>query len=171
MKAYLEGAGYPVSGYCVPEAPCVASKLRIMFAKNKAAMEQAGTVIVMACGLGAQSVIDNLFTKKEIILSNDTMFMGQVAKDGGFLERCSACGECILDLTGGICPVTRCPKGIMNGPCGGQEKGKCEVDREKDCAWILIYKRLKEADRLDRFKKMNQPKDHSKARKPRALKA
>jgi len=142
-----------------------------MFAKNKAAMEQAGTVIVMACGLGAQSVIDNLFTKKEIILSNDTMFMGQVAKDGGFLERCSACGECILDLTGGICPVTRCPKGIMNGPCGGQEKGKCEVDREKDCAWILIYKRLKEADRLDRFKKMNQPKDHSKARKPRALKA
>jgi hypothetical protein len=94
--------------------------------------------------------------------------MGEIDREGSFVERCSACGECILELTGGICPVTRCPKGLMNGPCGGVDKGKCEVDKELDCVWALIYNELKEKDRLYLLKEYRPPKDHSKMLKPRS---
>jgi hypothetical protein len=73
----------------------------------------------------------------------------------------------MLELTGLICPVTRCPKSLMNGPCGGQDKGKCEVNRDKDCAWILIYNELKKQGKLDLLRKIKPPKDHLKTAKPR----
>ena len=79
------------------------------------------------------------------------------------------CGECVLDITGGICPITLCPKGLLNGPCGGMNKGKCEVDNEKDCAWVLIYKELEKRKRLSSLKKIQAPKDFKKATKPHKL--
>jgi hypothetical protein len=80
------------------------------------------------------------------------------------------CGECILAITGGICPVTRCPKGLLNGPCGGIKNGKCEVNKETDCVWILIYERLKSLGRLDEMRKVKRPKNYSKAKRPQNLK-
>ncbi|NQV03983.1 MAG: methylenetetrahydrofolate reductase C-terminal domain-containing protein, partial [Candidatus Omnitrophica bacterium] len=77
--------------------------------------------------------------------------------------------ECVLNITGGICPVMRCAKGLLNGPCGGSDKGKCEVDKDKDCAWILIYNRLKELGMLENLKQSRPAKDYSKLNKPREV--
>ena len=78
---------------------------------------------------------------------------------GQFEEKCRLCGDCILDVTGAICPVTRCHKVILNGPCGGTNEGKCEVDPEKDCAWTLIYQQLEKEGRLDKMKEYQPPKN------------
>ncbi len=86
-----------------------------------------------------------------------------------FDERCSLCGECILDKTGGICPVTTCPKGLLNGPCGGTDNGKCEVSPDIECAWVKIYERMKKTDQLEDYRKVLAPKDWSASRKPGTL--
>ncbi len=169
IKKALEQEGKVVTGWVVPEAPCVASQVRIAAARNKKAMREADAILVMACGLGVQSVRENDREGKIAHTGCDTLFMGEVDKDGAFLERCSACGECILEETGGICAITRCPKGLINGPCGGTDKGKCEVDKDRDCVWTLIYKALKEKNRLDLLKKIQPPKDYSKMSRPRQL--
>ena len=82
----------------------------------------------------------------------------EARENGIFEEWCSTCGDCILALTGGICPVTRCAKGLLNCACGGASNEKCEQDPEKDCAWCLIYKRLKELDKLDVLKEFRPPR-------------
>jgi hypothetical protein len=130
-------------------------------------MEEADAVLVMACGLGIQSVKDNMRSEKPLHIGCDTLFMGAIDGAGAFLERCSACGDCMLETTAMICPVTRCPKSLMNGPCGGQDKGKCEVDKDRDCVWILIYNELKKQNKLDLLRQSKPPKDHSKSMKPR----
>ncbi len=170
IKDLLEAEGKTVAGYCIPSAPCVAGKLKVELAKNRRAIEMSDAVLVFACGLGMQSVKDNLRIDKPIHIGCDTLFMGQIDSNNAFLERCTACGDCVLELTGLICPVTRCPKSLMSGPCGGQNKGKCEVDKNKDCAWILIYNELKKQNKLDLFRQQKPPKDHSKSLKPRNLK-
>ena len=167
MKKFLEANGKTVTGFVIPDAPCIASQVKMALSKNKEAVEACDAFIIMACGLGAQSLKENLRENKPVHVTNDTLFMGDVDKSGNFLERCSACGECILELTGGFCPVTRCPKGMMNGPCGGMDKGKCEVDSEMDCVWALIYKELKARNQLHLLEAYNPPKDHSKMLKPR----
>jgi len=98
-----------------------------------------------------------------VLPASDTLFIGKTERIGKFYDMCKACGECILDETGGVCPITRCPKGLLNGPCGGQVEGKCEVgEYENDCAWILIWKNLTEQDRLDLFMTFRPPRDNSK---------
>ncbi len=96
----------------------------------------------------------------------NTKFIGVSSGEGDFLEMCSACGECIISETGGICPVTRCPKGLMNGPCGGSKNGKCEASPDIPCAWILIYEKMKELGRLEDLKKIAGIKNWSKHSKP-----
>ncbi|MEE8359749.1 MAG: methylenetetrahydrofolate reductase C-terminal domain-containing protein [Candidatus Omnitrophota bacterium] len=169
MKELLEKEGKTVTGWGIPKAPCVASQVKISIAKNKKALREADSILVLACGLGVQSVIENDRDSKMVHIGCDTIFMGEMDKDGIFLERCSACGECTLEQTGGICAVTRCPKGLVNGPCGGTDKGKCEVDKDRDCVWTLIYNRLKEKNRLHLLKEIHAPKDYSKMSKPRKL--
>ena len=169
MKKALENEGKTITGYVVPKAPCVASQIRISLAKSKKALADADSILVLACGLGIQSVKENDRTEKIVHPGCDTLFMGEINKDGAFLERCAACGECVLDLTGGICPVARCPKGLINGPCGGTDKGKCEVDKDRDCVWTLIYNELKKTNRLDRMKEIQPPKDYSIMGRPRKL--
>ena len=165
----LEAEGKTVTGYSIPSAPCVAAKVKVELAKNRKAIESSEAILVFACGLGIQSVKDNLRSDKPVHTGCDTLFMGQIDSNNAFLERCAACGDCVLELTGTICPVTRCPKSLLNGPCGGQDKGKCEVDKDKDCAWVLIYNELKKQDKLHLFRQTKPPKDHSKAVKPRGL--
>lgn len=127
-------------------------------------------VVSLACGAGVQTLAD-LFPDTVIIPANDTMFIGMHdTKEGKFYEMCRACGDCILFETGGICPITRCAKSLLNGPCGGQANGKCEVGSwQKDCAWILIYNSLNERNRLDLFKKFRLPKDYRISGHPREI--
>jgi len=168
-KEALEKEGKTVTGYCVPEAPCIAAKVKLDLAKNRKLIESSDAILVMTCGLGIQSVKDNMRVEKPIHVGCDTLFMGAIDANNTFLERCAACGDCVLESTALICPVTRCPKSLLNGPCGGQDKGKCEVDKDKDCAWVLIYNELKKQGKLHLMKERKPPKDHSKSTKPRFL--
>ncbi len=116
-------------------------------------------VLSMACGAGIQLLAD-LSEPLQILPGVNTRFIGMTPRDGTWEERCRACGDCILGETGGICPITVCAKGILNGPCGGTDHGKCEVDKEKDCAWTLIYKRLEKMGKLENIKKDFPPRNH-----------
>lgn len=169
IKNKLEQQGKVVTGYVVPNAPCVAAQIKSAFAKNIKALKDSEAILIMACGLGVQSVKANDRRELPVFPGCDTLFAGAVDSEGAFQELCSACGECILDLTGGICPVTRCSKGLLNGPCGGMNKGKCEVDKEKDCAWVLIYDELKKKGKLELFSKIQSAKKYSKTTKPKRL--
>ncbi len=168
MKARLEALGKTVTGTVVFDTACMLGEVRKLAAANAAAIEQADAVLVLACGTGVQTIGDHLETKP-VVPGVDALFIGEVMRAGKYEEKCQACGECLLELTGGICPVTRCAKGLLNGPCGGYKNGKCEVDPDKDCAWVLIYERLKARGHLDRMKKFQEPKDHSKLHRPRRL--
>ena len=169
IQKELEAKGITVLGTCIPNAPCVASQIKIELAKNTLTLRETGAILVFACGLGVQSVKDNDRLGLLVLPGCNTIFGAVMDAEGNFYEKCSMCGECVLDLTGGICPVTLCPKGLLNGPCGGMAKGKCEVDKDKDCAWVLIYKELEKRKKLDTLKKVQAPKDFKKTLKPHKL--
>lgn len=132
--------------------------------------EGCDTVLSLACGVGVQTLVE-VFEDKLVVPRNDTMFLGSQERElEKFHERCSACGDCVLYETGGICPITRCPKSLLNGPCGGMSDGKCEVGGwKKDCAWFLIYERLKKMDRMDYFTVFRPPRDFRVSQYPREL--
>jgi ferredoxin len=115
-------------------------------------------IVSLACGAGVQFMAE-MYRKKPIFPGVDTCFIGVTEERGVWAERCQACGQCILASTGGICPISRCSKRMLNGPCGGSEKGKCEVSPDTDCGWHLIYERLKELGQLDFFAEPTDPKD------------
>jgi len=117
-------------------------------------------VVSIACGVGVQFMAEK-YHKLPVYPGVNTCFMGVTEKRGLWSERCQGCGQCILATTGGICPVSRCAKRILNGPCGGSTRGKCELRRETDCAWQLIVDRLKALDRLDDYEKLAPLKDWS----------
>jgi ferredoxin len=107
----------------------------------------ADAILSIACGAGIQ-FLGEKFPHKIVLPGLNTTFIGVVDAPGVFTERCQMCGDCILHLTGGICPVSRCSKSILNGPCGGSENGVCEVSKDIPCGWQLIYDRLKAQGRL-----------------------
>ncbi|MFC1858573.1 methylenetetrahydrofolate reductase C-terminal domain-containing protein [Thermodesulfobacteriota bacterium] len=121
-------------------------------------IDQADALLIMTCAFGVQTIARQL--KKMVIPALDTLFIGKETALGLFDEICTQCGTCIIGETGGICPVTACHKGLVNGPCGGTDKGKCEIDKNKDCAWTLIYSRLNELGRLDSMRKYQPPRNH-----------
>ncbi len=139
-------------------------------------------VLSLACGVGVQTLAE-VFKTKLILPGTDTLFLGmQDSESGKFYEYCQACGDCMLFETGGICPITRCAKGLLNGPCGGCVEGKCEVPvdvrddagnvmqtLDQDCAWYLIYDRLKAAGREALFRKYRPPKNRAVSGAPRQL--
>lgn len=110
--------------------------------------KEADIVMSMACGVGIQYMAE-VFPEQVVLPAINTTFYGTCVSEGEWHERCAGCGDCVLHLTMGICPVARCSKGLYNGPCGGTNKGKCEVSNEIDCAWYLIHKRMKEHGKLD----------------------
>jgi NAD-dependent dihydropyrimidine dehydrogenase PreA subunit len=124
-------------------------------------VEDVEAVLSLACGAGPQTVAE-FFPDLPVIPAQNSHFIGiDNRQEGQMFDSCSACGDCILALTGGICPVTRCSKGLLNGACGGASNGKCELDPERDCGWELIYERLKRLGRLDLIKKFTPAKDYS----------
>ncbi len=104
-------------------------------------LEDYDAILSLGCGIGVQSLADR-FPDKRVLPALNTTFMGRPTEHGVWEERCQACGNCVLDRTGGICPVTRCAKSLFNGPCGGVQDGKCEVDPTIPCAWHLIWERM-----------------------------
>lgn len=118
-------------------------------------------VLSMACGVGVQMLVEQ-FPDAIVYPALNTTFMGRPEERGVWSERCMGCGDCVLGKFGGICPITRCSKSLLNGPCGGSENGKCEVDPENiDCAWQLIYDRLSRLGQLDRLLEIEPAKDWS----------
>lgn len=123
-----------------------------------AAISRNDAVLSLACGCGVQMVADR-YRKTQIIPGVNTTFMGILEKQGLFTERCMGCGDCVLDKFAGICPVSRCSKKLMNGPCGGSHDGKCEVDSDTECAWQLIVDRSIDFNQLDKLSEYAPPKD------------
>jgi ferredoxin len=125
--------------------------------------DQYDAIISIACGVGVQFTAEK-YHSIPVFPGVNTCFLGVTEKRGLWTERCQACGKCILAYTGGICPVSRCAKRILNGPCGGSSKGKCEISKDTDCAWQLIIDRLKAINRMDLYEKLFDIKDWSKDR-------
>lgn len=117
----------------------------------------ADAIVSLACGAGVALLAEQ--THVPVYPGADTLFIGAARGLGSWRAECSACGQCVLGETAGICPMTRCAKGILNGPCGGVDGGKCEVDKDTDCAWVLIHERLEGLGRLDRFAETLPPKE------------
>jgi ferredoxin len=120
-------------------------------------------ILSMACGAGIQYVGEK-YRDKVVLPGVNTTFLGVTLEQGVWSERCQGCGSCILEQTGGVCPVARCAKSLLNGPCGGSSGGKCEVDKEVDCGWQLIVDRLKELGQLDRYEEILPIKDWTSSR-------
>jgi ferredoxin len=120
-------------------------------------------ILSLACGAGVQTLAD-VFGQLPVIPALNTTFLGALDEPGVWREKCQGCGDCIVADTGGICPVSRCAKRLLNGPCGGSVQGKCEIKGDVDCAWHLIINRLKALGRMDDYEKIHPPKDWSPER-------
>jgi ferredoxin len=121
-------------------------------------IDSADAVFSMACGCGVQEVARR-FKDKPVFPAVNTKFMGASERQGVWAERCQGCGDCILGLTGGVCPVARCSKRLLNGPCGGSTGGKCEISPDVDCAWQLIWDRMKALGTADEYERVMAAKD------------
>ena len=133
------------------------------FESAKKELEWADVVLSLACGVGVQFMV-KIYPTLLVYPGLDTCFLGDVEQPGLFTESCQACGKCVLGVTAGICPISRCAKRLLNGPCGGSNKGKCEIDKELDCAWHLIVERLETLGRLDDYVEIVPLKDWSTER-------
>jgi len=126
-------------------------------------VREADVVLSLGCGIGVQAIAEH-FPRTWVVPGLNTKFLGLPSEQGVWVERCAACGDCILGLTGGICPIARCSKSLLNGPCGGSEAGHCEVSPEIPCAWQLIYDRLSNLGKLDVLLDLQPPKNWRTAR-------
>lgn len=121
-------------------------------------LKEVDVVLSLACGIGVQTMNEQ-FPEMLTLPGLNTTFLGQPTEQGVWVERCQACGNCVLATTGGICPIARCSKSLLNGPCGGSQNGKCEVDPDIPCAWQEIYDRMKALGRLDALLEVAESKD------------
>ena len=167
MKERLQGLGKMVTGWTVIPTACD-EMTEASLHENNGAVQSANCLLVMSCALGVHKVVS--YIDKPVIPALDTLFIGVEDGPGDFREVCAQCGQCVLGETAGICPLTACHKRLLNGPCGGTNNGKCEVDKEKDCAWTLIYQRLREQGRLDLMRQYYPPRNYQVAARPRAVK-
>ncbi|MCP4681927.1 MAG: 5,10-methylenetetrahydrofolate reductase [Desulfobacterales bacterium] len=157
MKERLSDLGKLVTGDVVVPVACDNLTADIL-GEYREHIEQADTLLIMTCAFGVQTIASQL--KKMVVPALDTLFIGKETGPGQFGEICTQCGTCIIGETGGICPVTSCHKGLVNGPCGGTNNGNCEIDKNKDCAWTLIYYRLDALGQLDAMRKLQKPRNH-----------
>ncbi len=128
----------------------------------KEELKDCAVILSLGCGVGVQTLAERL-PKTHIFPGLNTMFKGLPVNQGVWEERCLGCGDCNLGLTCGVCPITRCSKSMLNGPCGGSQNGKCEIDQNLDCGWQLIYDRLEQLGKLELMDELQPPKDWSKA--------
>lgn len=160
-----------VTGSIVIDEPCDI-RLDTKELPTAPGLVDADAILAMTCGVGMQTVYDTLVNAREkgklpklprVFIANDTRFIGQTERIGVFHEMCRGCGDCMLNETGGICPVVRCGKSLMNGPCGGMINGKCEVrDYTLPCGWAQLYERLKLLNKLEAYQDVNDPRDFAR---------
>lgn len=172
MSERLKQKGVRVAGWSCTGSGVSLCKLsvtkKMLTEDNKEAAGKADSFLVLACGQGIHTVMDATDGGK-VHPGCDTIFGGETINDNLIVEYCSLCGECVLENTGGLCPVTLCSKSLLNGPCGGARNGKCEVDTDRDCGWQLIYERLKKLGNLDKMANYITPKNNSRWSRPRSL--
>ena len=150
LQKELAEAG-KVTGILTTDYICNPENLAVRLAKHTAAIEAADAVLVFSCGVGVQTVSDYLVNKR-VYACCDTYRLPGFQGVTPLEHDCKQCGECFLNLTGGICPLTACSKALVNGQCGGAKNGKCEVDPDMECGWERIYQKLKAIGRLDALK-------------------
>ncbi len=172
MAERLKNKGVNVAGWACTASGVSLCKLavvkKMLNEEHKAETDQADSFLILACGQGIHTVMDA--TDGGMVHPGcDTVFGGETVTDDFITEYCSLCGECIVENTGGLCPVTLCAKSLLNGPCGGAKDGKCEVDRNRDCGWQLIYDRLRELGLLEKMEIYREPKNNSQWSRPRSL--
>lgn len=163
MEEQLSKKGKIVTGSAVLPVACdnlTGEALR----EHGSQIELADVLLIMTCAFGVQTVARH--TKKMVVPALDTLFLGKETSVGLFDEICIQCGECVIGETGGVCPVASCHKSLLNGPCGGTNNGKCEIDPNKDCAWTLIYNRLKDLNCLDAMRTLKKPRNHQREPMP-----
>ena len=165
LKAYLESQGRTVVATSMSDYCCM--NLTTKGKVKDFAAKGAEAVVCMACGDGTQVVASNV--PVPTYPANNTMFLGEAVKFGLFHEACHLCGDCVLGQTGGICPITRCAKSLVNGPCGGAKNGKCEVNPDNDCAWVQIYKRLESLGQLYKLEQTREDKGYAGVAYPREI--
>jgi ferredoxin len=168
MQEALIAAGKEVTGSVVIDEACHMLRAGRDLRAKQEMVDSAAALLVLACGAGIQSVATG--SGKPTVGGLDTLFLGNIRRFGQFEQRCSLCGDCILTETGGICPVTVCPKGLLNGPCGGMDNGRCETDPETECAWVQIHERLASQGKVERLAVIIPPKDFARMPKPGKLK-
>jgi ferredoxin len=167
MQEALTSAGKEISGSIIIDEACHMLRVSRDLRSKQQMVDTADALLVMACGAGIQSV--SAATEKKCIAALDSLFLGNIKRFGHFEQKCSLCGECILTESAGICPVTACPKGLLNGPCGGMDEGRCEIDQEAECAWAQIFAKSKGSGSMNLAETI-PPKNFSKIPKPGKLK-
>ena len=168
MQESLATTGKNITGSIVIDEACHMLRAARDLRGRKEQVEEADALLVLACGAGVQSVSDAI--PKRSVAALDTLFLGNIRRFGQFEQKCSLCGECLVTDTAGICPMTICPKGLLNGPCGGMAEGRCETDPEAECAWVRIHERLTARGRTEKLNKIVPAKDFSRILKPAKLK-
>ncbi len=163
MAQRLKGLGKFVTGTMMIPVACDEVSHEAL-AEQEEPVAHAQAALIMTCAFGVQTIGRQI--EIPVIPALDTLFIGKERGIGLFDEICTQCGDCILGETGGLCPVTSCHKGLVNGPCGGTNNGKCEIDAQKDCVWTLIYNRLKEQGRLERMRRYQAPRNHQASPRP-----
>ncbi len=164
MAEALEKEGKHITGYAVVEEPCHMLLSQRILREHWKAVEESDALLVLTCGAGVQAIAG--FSEKPVYPALNTNFLGTVLRAGSFTEFCSLCGECLLGKTAGVCPVTRCPKGMLNGPCGGVIQGMCEVIPDRPCAWVQIYERAKNWGSEESLRAFTAPKNYTMRPKP-----
>ncbi|HJX12932.1 MAG TPA: methylenetetrahydrofolate reductase C-terminal domain-containing protein [Dehalococcoidales bacterium] len=160
MKGKLEGAGKKVTGTKVIDFLCEKALVKSGLRGRVDEVAAADSILVMTCGIGVQAVAAAV--NRVCHPACNTVNLGGSRGEWRGSERCQECGQCLLDYTGGICPLTACTKSLVSGACGGASNGKCELSPDKDCGWELIFNRLKAKNQLARLKVFINPLDHSK---------
>ncbi|MFH1541006.1 MAG: methylenetetrahydrofolate reductase C-terminal domain-containing protein [Elusimicrobiota bacterium] len=168
LKKKFEEAKIKVNGCTTIDFMCNKLLVLLKLSRYKEKIEIADSVISLSCGIGVQSL--SSVVDKYVHPANNTIYLGGFQGIWPSQEKCAQCGECVLDLTGGICPITNCSKSLLNGSCGGAKNGKCEIDKEFDCGWEKIYNRLKKLNKLENFHKFSTKlRDYSKMFPPAEL--
>lgn len=158
MMNKLEAAGKQVVGWMVIPTACD-ELTREALAESAKQLKDAKCILVMTCAYGVQTVA--MYTDKPVYPALNTLFIGKEETAGNFKDICAQCGNCVLGVTAGICPITRCAKALMNGPCGGSVNGKCEVSPDTPCAWAEIIDRLTTLGQLDKLEEIQPIRDWS----------
>lgn len=162
MKRKLGVSGKNVVGWAILSSACNISSWDDVLSQHPG-IEKSEALLIMSCG-GGVSIISSV-AERAVYPALDTESLGGVCRDAFIMEQCGMCGECDIQVFGGICPLGQCPKGMLNGPCGGAMEGKCEVDDDRKCVWDEIYERQKSFGKLEGLKNIHGPKDHSKRRR------